>query len=134
MHRAVTLGSVMWMGITTRMRPQDGEYHIYGRKMARFRRELQPLLKEARLLDDAWLAPVPDFCYAACWQLADGRGMVVAANDTGAPCMLTVHGTAADGACTVKAPDGDAPGVRRDGDALLLALQPGQICGVLFDR
>ena len=60
--------------------------------------------------------------------------MVVAANDTGAPCMLTVHGTAADGACTVKAPDGDAPGVRRDGDALLLALQPGQICGVLFDR
>ena len=48
--------------------------------------------------------------------------------------MLTVHGTAADGACTVKAPDGDAPGVRRDGDALLLALQPGQICGVLFDR
>ena len=134
MHRAVTLGSVLWMGITTRMRPQDGEYHIYGRKMARFRRELQPLLKEARFLDDAWLAPVPDFCYAACWQLADGRGMVLAANDTGAPCMLTVHGTAADGACTVKAPDGDAPGVRRDGDALLLALQPGQICGVLFDR
>ncbi|MFQ9681265.1 MAG: DUF6259 domain-containing protein [Ruthenibacterium lactatiformans] len=124
MHRAVTLGSVLWMGITTRMRPQDGEYHIYGRKMARFRRELQPLLKEARFLDDAWLAPVPDFCYAACWQLADGRGMVLAANDTGAPCMLTVHGTAADGACTVKAPDGDAPGVRRDGDALLLALQP----------
>ena len=74
--------------------------------MARFRRELQPLLKEARFLDDAWLAPVPDFCYAACWQLADGRGMVLAANDTGAPCMLTVHGTAADGACTVKAPDG----------------------------
>lgn len=34
MHRAVTLGSVLWMGITTRMRPQDGEYHIYGRKMA----------------------------------------------------------------------------------------------------
>ena len=85
MHRAVTLGSVLWMGITTRMRPQDGEYHIYGRKMARFRRELQPLLKEARFLDDAWLAPVPDFCYAACWQLADGRGMVLAANDTGAP-------------------------------------------------
>ena len=54
--------------------------------------------------------------------------------DENAPCMLTVHGTAADGACTVKAPDGDAPGVRRDGDALLLALQPGQICGVLFDR
>jgi hypothetical protein len=60
--------------------------------------------------------------------------MVLAANDTGAPCMLTVQARLRTEPVTVKAPDGDAPGVRRDGDALLLALQPGQICGVLFDR
>ncbi len=126
MHRAVTLGSVLWMGITTRMRPQDGEYHIYGRKMARFRRELQPLLKEARFLDDAWLAPVPDFCYAACWQLADGRGMVLAANQH----RRALHADGARHGCG-RSLYSESPG---DGGCARCAAGRGMLCCWLCSR
>lgn len=134
MHRAVTLGSVLWMGITTAcVRRTANIISMAGRWRGSAGNCSRCSRKRA-----FWMTPGWRLCRTSAMRpagsLRTGAGMVLAANDTGAPCMLTVHGTAADGACTVKAPDGDAPGVRRDGDALLLALQPGQICGVLFDR
>lgn len=77
MHRAVTLGSVLWMGITTRMRPQDGEYHIYGRKMARFRRNCSRCSGSAlfgRRLAGACAGLLLCGLLAACGRARNGAG------------------------------------------------------------
>ena len=81
LHRSLCLGSVFWMGITSRLRPEDGWYHTYGKMAAAFRGSLQPMLRDAKYLDDLWLEAVPDLCYAACWELPDGRKLLILAND-----------------------------------------------------
>ena len=58
LHRAICLGSILWMGITSRLRPEDGMYHTYGKMAAAFRGGLQPILKGARFQDDLWLEGV----------------------------------------------------------------------------
>ena len=81
LHRSICLGSVFWMGITSRLRPEDGWYHTYGKMAAAFRGSLQPMLKDGTYLDDLWLEEVPELCYAACWELPDGRKLLILAND-----------------------------------------------------
>lgn len=81
LHRAICLGSILWMGITSRLRPEDGMYHTYGKMAAAFRGSLQPILKGARFQDDLWLEGVPDQCFASCWELADGGRLLILAND-----------------------------------------------------
>ncbi len=80
MHRAILLGSVLWMGITTRLKKESGEYHTYAKKALAFRRHLQPLIKQARFLDDLMISDISDGCDATCWKLEDGRSMVLAGN------------------------------------------------------
>lgn len=52
MHRSICLGSILWLGITTRLVPGSGAYHTYARMAAAFRGRLQPMLRDARYLDD----------------------------------------------------------------------------------
>ena len=82
LHRAITLGSILWLGITSRLRPEDSAYHDYGMMATAFRGNLQPLLKHAQYLDDLWLENVPNQCFASCWALENGEKLVILANDS----------------------------------------------------
>ena len=82
LHRAITLGSILWLGITSRLRPEDSAYHDYGMMATAFRGNLQPLLKHAQSLDDLWLENVPNQCFASCWALENGEKLVILANDS----------------------------------------------------
>ena len=100
-----------------------------------FRASLQPLLKGAAFLDDAWFSePLPPAVYATCWRLPDGRGLVLAANDTERPFALPVR---PDFPCTGAAcrllgePDARRLGAGPDG--LCLTLQPGALAMLLLD-
>ncbi len=135
LHRAITLGSVLWLGITTRLSEEHPEYHGYAREATAFRASLQPLLKGAAFLDDAWFSePLPPAVYATCWRLPDGRGLVLAANDTERPFALPVR---PDFPCTGAAcrllgePDARRLGAGPDG--LCLTLQPGALAMLLLD-
>ena len=79
MQRAILLGSVLWLGITSRLKP-DTPYHAYARQALAFRGKIHPFIKQARYLDDAYILKVSDGCDASCWQLDDGRVMVLAGN------------------------------------------------------
>lgn len=82
MHRAITLGNIMWIGITTRMGTPDSPIARFARQELSFRKNLVPLLDGAEFLDDAWLSSLRnDNCKVTCWHLADGNGMILAAND-----------------------------------------------------
>jgi hypothetical protein len=80
MQRAVLLGSVLWLGITTRLTPDSGEYHTYARQALEFRRQIQPCIRDARFLDDAFVKEINPACDATCWELGNGKYMVLAGN------------------------------------------------------
>ena len=131
MHRAITLGSVLWMGITTRMRPQDGAYHTYSQAALAFRQKLQPLLRSAVFLDDAYQQTLPPDCLATSWQLADGRILLLMSNDSAVPqtlCFALPRSGAADAAALE---DGTAA-CALCGTSLQVTLQPNALCRVLF--
>lgn len=135
MHRAIALGSVLWMGITTRMRPQDGEYHDYAQKALAFRQALQPLLQHAVFLDDAWLGETPPaFCQGTCWRLADGRSLVLAANDTAAPVRFTVRPPRPVKGVSGRLLQGGEPALDLGEGALTFTLAPGQMARVLMEH
>ncbi len=81
MHRAITLGSILWMGITTKLRKEDGFYREYAEKMLKFRTELQPLLRDAKFLDDLWLDEVRPKCFGTCWEVNEDNGLILAASE-----------------------------------------------------
>ena len=133
MHRAILLGSVLWMGITTRMRPQDGEYHTYARRALGFRQALAPLLRGARFADDAWLEECPAGCSATCWELADGRRMVLASRDERAQGgTLRLRLPAAAGKAECFDVDRAARPVRCTGELAELELEPQGLRCALF--
>ncbi len=133
MHRAILLGSVLWMGITTRMRPQDGEYHTYARRALSFRQALAPLLRGARFADDAWLEECPAGCSATCWELADGRRMVLASRDERAQGgTLRLRLPAAAGKAECFDVDRAAWPVRCTGELAELELEPQGLRCALF--
>lgn len=132
MHRAITLGSVLWMGITSRMRPEDGEYHTYGKAALEFRRGLQPLLKSAKYLDDRWFANLPDECYGSCWQLADGGRLVLADNHSDRPVTIDLGLEAPAQAGMAKVIQGKTDVLDGANVSWQLTLQPGQLCSIEF--
>ncbi len=94
MQRAVLLGSVLWMGITTRMTPDTGDYHTYSKQALAFRRHIQSYLINAKFSDDALIEEIHPECDATCWELGNGNYMVLAGN----------HSLAQDATVTVKLP------------------------------
>lgn len=128
MHRAIALGSVLWMGITTRLQQNAGEYHEYSRKALEFRRELQPLLHSARFLDDAWLdGQLLEHCQLTCWQREEGRQMVLAANDSDEPVTLRLALPNMDGTPQIACVEGPLPKTQLCENRLLVTLLPGQM-------
>ena len=132
LHRAISLGSILWMGITSRLRPEDGWYHSYGKNAAVFRAKLQPLLKNATFLDDAWIGQVPEKCFGTCWELPDKRKLVILAND-GEPeelfCIAGVNTIICSEAMDESAA---ALNIHTNGNTTELRLSKGQLCYILF--
>lgn len=132
LHRAISLGSILWMGITSRLRPEDGWYHTYGKNAATFRAELQPLLKNAVFLDNAWIGQIPEKCFGTCWELPDQRKLVILANDgeveepfkiTG---LQTILGVGAMDKML------EVPDIQINNEITELRLSKGQLCYILF--
>ncbi len=80
MQRTILLGNVLWMGITTRLTPHAGEYHTYAKEALSFRKNIQPYLHHAQFKDDLWIDSIAEGCDATCWELEDGKLMILCGN------------------------------------------------------
>ena len=86
MHRAISLNSILWLGITSRVTPDQTLYYGPAKQAVAFREKQVELLQEAQFLDDLWLeGETEDGCQLTCWTTKDHRGVVLAANDTKEP-------------------------------------------------
>ena len=132
LHRAISLGNILWMGITSRLRPEDGWYHSYGKNAALFRAKLHPLLKNATFLDDAWIGQVPEKCFGTCWELPDKRKMVILANDGEPEELFCIAGV--NTIICLEAMDESVavPNIQINNNTTELRLSKGQLCYILF--
>lgn len=94
MQRATLLGSIFWLGITTHLTEDAGEYYEYARAALAFRTNVQPLIEDAAFLDDAHITATGEGCDATTWQLPDGSWLVLAGN----------HALTPEGAVTIALP------------------------------
>ncbi len=132
LHRAISLGSILWMGITSRLRPEDGWYHSYGKNAAVFRAKLQPLLKNATFLDDAWVGQVPEKCFGTCWELPDKRKLVILANDGEPEELFCIAGVNTIICLEIMDELVAVPNIRIIDNTTELRLSKGQLCYILF--
>ena len=120
------------MGITSRLRPEDGWYHTYGKNAADFRAELQPLLKKAVFLDDAWIEQIPEKCFGTCWELPDQRKLVILANDSEPEETFKIAGLQAVLCVGTMDKLLEAPDIQINNEITELRLSKGQLCYILF--
>ena len=80
MQRAILLGSILWMGVTTHLK-EGTEFNDYSKIALEFRRNIQPFVKEAVFLDNKYISEITDECNATSWELADGRIMILCGNE-----------------------------------------------------
>lgn len=80
MQRAILLGNILWMGITSRLTESEGEYHTYAKLALAFRKEIQSYVKESEFLDHEYIIDVTKKCDATSWKLPDGRYMFLCGN------------------------------------------------------
>ena len=80
LQRAILLGNILWMGITNRFEPEDGEYATYAKTALNFRAMLQPYLEHATFLDQKYVSSISVGCDATTWKLDDGSLMVICGN------------------------------------------------------
>lgn len=131
MHRAIALGSILWLGITTCLSEEGTEYHVYAPKAIAFRKSLQPMLKHARFADDAWLRCVPQFCQGTCWELQDGRRMVLLSNGTEEEQVFEVCYKGPK-KYSLSVVEGAAPAVQCGESTMKLTLEPSQMCCLIL--
>lgn len=79
-QRALLLGSVFWIGITSRFTDAASVQYGYMRKALSLRQRLQPYFSQAKFLDTTYIAHITQGCDATSWELPDGRIMVLAGN------------------------------------------------------
>jgi len=79
-QRAVLLGNIFWMGLTSRFKTDAVELRPYARQALEFRRHIQEYLSIARFVDDAYITDITEGCAATCWELQDGRYLVLCGN------------------------------------------------------
>ncbi|HHV13480.1 MAG TPA: hypothetical protein GXX75_24710 [Clostridiales bacterium] len=79
MQRAILLGSVLWMGITTHLK-EETEFVEFSKKALNFREKIQPYINGATFLDNKYISEITDGCDATSWRLADGRVMILCGN------------------------------------------------------
>ncbi len=84
MQRAILLGNILWMGITSRLTENTGRYHTYAKQALAFRKEIQPLIKDAKFLDHEFIVEMTEKCDATAWELPDGRNLFLCGNHSGA--------------------------------------------------
>ena len=131
MHRAIALGSILWLGITTCLSEEGTEYHAYAPKAIAFRKSLQPMLKHAQFADDAWLRCVPQFCQGTCWKAAgrapDGSARTEPRKSRRSKCA--VKGLKKYSLSVIEGP---APAVQCEDNNTKLTLDPLQMCCLIL--
>ncbi len=80
MQRAILIGSVLWLGITTRLRPEDGVYHTYAKQALNFRKNIQEFIKDAKFMDNKYIVSVSPKCDATSWEMKNGNILILAGN------------------------------------------------------
>ncbi len=87
LERAILLGSVMWIGHTIRFAlkgyPEEyvAEIQTYGKKALAFRARTQPFIRIAAFLNEAYVRETGGGAKATCWQLPNGRVMLLCGNN-----------------------------------------------------
>lgn len=80
MQRAILLGNILWMGITSRLTPETGVYHSLAKQYLEFRKMIQPMIENSKFLDHEMVVETSADCDATCWQQADSRYFILAGN------------------------------------------------------
>lgn len=133
LFRAISLGNIFWLGITSRLRPEDGYYHTYGKLATAFRGKLQPHFKNATFLDDAWIGRVPEGCFGTCWLTEDGTKMVILGNSGNFDNEIILRLQQKIEACAVESMDNNCQPLEMQchGDSAIATVPKGQL-GVIF--
>ncbi len=127
MHRAISLGNILWIGITSRMPTPDCMGYDYARKSVVFRRDLVPMLEGAEFLDDRWLvSELKPLCKATCWKQHDGGCLILVANDENEAETFEFE-LPCGGQMDFASLEEERAEVKLDGCHLKCVLQPGQM-------
>lgn len=80
MQRAIVLGNILWMGLTTRLTEEEGEIHNYAKKALNFRKNIQGYIKDTTFIDNKYIEYVSSECEAASYRISDDKYVVIAGN------------------------------------------------------
>lgn len=80
MQRAIILGNILWLGITTRLTEKAGEYHVYAKEALNFRKNIHEFVKEAVFLDNKYIEGITAECDAAVYEISNSKHVVIAGN------------------------------------------------------
>lgn len=80
MQRAIVLGNILWLGITTRLTEDAGEYHTYAKASVAFRKNIHQYIKDAEFIDNKYITRIPNECEAAVYRISDYKYAVIVGN------------------------------------------------------
>jgi hypothetical protein len=133
LYRAISLGNILWLGITSRLRPEDGWYHVYAKKAVNFRAKLQPLIKNAKFMDNAWIGNIPEKCFATYWELSDEKKLVIVGNNSDKEEEICVNNFSNLLELEQMDKDVEKPNIHKDGSVLRLKVPKEQLFYVLYE-
>lgn len=79
MQRAILLGSILWLGLTTRFSDKNKDQEIYARKMIALRKRINPFIKECCYKDNLYLKNKPENIEVSVWE-SDSKVMILLGN------------------------------------------------------
>ena len=80
MQRAIVLGNILWMGITTRLTEEAGEIHNYAKKALNFRKNIQGYIISSDFIDNKYIEFISKDCDAAGYQLSENKYVFIVGN------------------------------------------------------
>lgn len=80
MQRAIILGNILWLGITTRLTEKAGEYHVYAKEALNFRKNIHEFIKDAVFLDNKYIEDITADCDATVYEVSNNKHVIIAGN------------------------------------------------------
>lgn len=80
MERAIVLGNILWLGITTRLTEEAGEYHTYAKESVIFRKNIHQYIKDTEFIDDKYVTKLSNDCTVAAYKISDSKYVFIVGN------------------------------------------------------